>query len=119
MLLKLSTGMMVGFTALVLTCAAQQPPATPDSAAQGSADREKAGDTTVTGCLSQDAKDKDMYLITGEDGKTWNLKSTSVKLASHVSHKVTVSGKAAKEAGAGQPGDLTVSSLKMVSQTCQ
>jgi len=103
--------MMLGFTALVMTCTAQDPPAKPEQGADRAA-------TTVTGCVSQDSKDKDMFMITGEDGKAWSLKSTTVKLSSHVNHKVTVTG-TAKEANAGQPGELTVANLKMVSQTCQ
>ena len=74
---------------------------------------------TVTGCVQKDTKEKNEYLITGEDGKTWGLKSSSVKLADHVNHKVTVSGKVTKEGHENEAGDLNVSDLKMVSTSCQ
>jgi hypothetical protein len=74
---------------------------------------------TVTGCLTKDAKEKDEYVIRGEDGKTWGLKSTSVKLADHLNHKITVTGKVTKEGHENEAGDLNVSDLKMVSESCQ
>jgi len=46
---------------------------------------------TVTGCL-QKGTEAGEYSITGEDGKTWGLHSTSVKLDQHLDHKVTVTG---------------------------
>jgi hypothetical protein len=99
--------------------------------------------TSVTGCLSK-GTDKDSYTITGSDGKSYSLTSTSVKLDQHVGHKVTVTGTSAgmetgaikdttmakmdtamkmdttkgagmkKETGKGG-GTLNVSDLKMVS----
>ena len=69
--------------------------------------------------MRKDEKEKNEYLITGEDGKTWGLKSTSVKLADHLNHKVTVTGKVTKEGHESEAGDLNVSELKMVSTTCQ
>jgi len=75
---------------------------------------------TVTGCLTKEAKEKNEFLISGEDGRTWGLKSTSVKLADHLNHKVTVTGKVTKKEHEGkEAGDLKVSNLQMVSQTCQ
>src|ERR1700730_8874706 len=45
----------------------------------------------VTGCLQKgDAADE--FAITGENGKTWELRSTSVKLGDHVGHTVTITG---------------------------
>ena len=90
----------------------------------------KNGNVTVTGCL-QKGDEADEFSLTGDDGKLYDLKSSSVKLAEHVGHKVTVSGKfkaeayekgeekEAKEGGKKEAGDITVSSLKMVSSSCQ
>jgi hypothetical protein len=76
---------------------------------------------TVTGCLSQEPKEKKEFVITGEDSRTWGLKSSSVKLADHLNHKVTVTGKVTKKEheGGHEAGDLNVSNLQMISQTCQ
>lgn len=91
----------------------------------------KSGNKTVTGCL-QKGDEAGEFALTGDDGKLYDLKSSSVKLAEHVGHKVTVSGKfkpeayekgeekeEAKEGGKKEAGDITVSSLKMVSSSCQ
>ena len=90
----------------------------------------KNGNVTVTGCL-QEGDEADEFSLTGDDGKLYDLRSSSVKLAEHVGHKVTVSGlfkaeayekgeeKEAKEGGKKEAGDITVSSLKMVTSSCQ
>jgi len=119
---KLWTAMLVGVTGLVLSCGPALAQASDQSEKTGSANRNAkiTGQTmTVTGCLTKDAKEKDEYLITGEDGKTWGLKSSSVKFSDHLNHKVTVTGKVTKEGHENEAGDLNVSNLKMVSQTCQ
>lgn len=90
----------------------------------------------VTGCLQKgDAADE--FAITGENGKTWELRSTSVKLVDHVGHTVTITGvrghetkaeeakeektepKESKEAEAKEAGDLRVTNLDMVSESCK
>jgi hypothetical protein len=77
-------------------------------------------EVTATGCLTKEAKEKNEFLITGEDGRTWGLKSTSVKLADHLNHKVTVTGKVTKKEHEGnEAGDLKVSTLQMISANCQ
>jgi hypothetical protein len=92
----------------------------------------KGGNTTVTGCL-QKGDEADEFSLTAEDGKLYDLRSSSVKLAEHVGHKVTVTGKfkpeadekeeneakESKEGGKKDVGDIQVSSLKMVSSSCQ
>jgi hypothetical protein len=93
---------------------------------------EKAAHTqTVTGCL-QKGDEAGEFSITGEDGKTWGLRSSTVKLDQHLGHKVTVTGSSSHESKAEEKkegqvekasskeeyGDLDVSSLKMVSATC-
>jgi hypothetical protein len=89
---------------------------------------------TVTGCL-QKGDEPSEFSITGEDGKTWGLRSVSVKLDQHVGHQVTVTGTAARETKAeenkeqkeGQVErasskeeyrDLRITTLKMVSDAC-
>ena len=121
MLQKVSSAIFAGMLALVLTCGLARAQAS-DSDKQGSADRSAkivGQSMTVTGCLTKDAKEKDEYVIKGEDGKTWGLKSTSVKLADHLNHKITVTGKVTKEGHENEAGDLNVSDLKMVSESCQ
>ena len=89
---------------------------------------------TVTGCLEKSGEPSE-FSITGEDGKSWGLRSVSVKLDQHIGHQVTVTGTAARETKAeenkekkdGQVEkasskeeyrDLRVITLKMVSDTC-
>jgi hypothetical protein len=90
----------------------------------------------VTGCL-QKGDSADEFAIAGEDGKTWELRSKTVKLDEHVGHTVTVTGvrhnettaeaakeektegKESKEAETKEAGDLSVTSLKMVSDSCK
>jgi hypothetical protein len=86
---------------------------------------------TVTGCL-QKGDEPDEFSITGEDGKTWGLSSSSIKLAEHIGHQVTVTGSPARETKAGEKkegevekasskeeySDLRVTNLKMVSTSC-
>ena len=91
---------------------------------------DKSGNLTVTGCL-QKGDEADEFTLTGSDGKLYDLRSTSVKLGDHVGHKVTVSGKfkpekyekedekESKEGGKNEAGDIQVSTLKMVSSSCQ
>jgi len=94
---------------------------------------DKAAHTqTVTGCL-QKGDEAGEFSITGEDGKTWELTSASVKLDQHLGHKVTVTGSTSHESKAEEKkegqvekasskevyGDLDVTSLKMVSDSCK
>ena len=86
---------------------------------------------TVTGCL-QKGDQPDQFSITGEDSKSWDLRSSTVKLADHVGHQVTVTGSPTREAKAEEKkegqvenaarkevlGELRVTSLKMVSPSC-
>ena len=90
---------------------------------------------TVTGCLQKGHEPGELS-ITGEDGKTWGVTSKSVKLDEHVGHQVTLTGSARREskaqekaeekkegqmekaAGKQEYGDLRVTDLKMVSETC-
>ncbi len=82
-----------------------------------------SGNVTVTGCL-QKGDEAGEFSITGADGKTYGLRSTSVQLEGHLGHKVTVTGKLKREENEGknentkEVGDLDVSNLKMVSTSC-
>jgi len=99
--------------------------------------RPKHSEITVTGCL-QKGDSADEFAITGENGKTWELRSGgTVKLAEHVGHTVTIAGvrhhetkaeeakeqktemKESKEEEEKEAGDLRVTSLKMVSDSCK
>lgn len=86
---------------------------------------------SVTGCLKQGSEVGGYYLM-GEDGKMYEL--TGSGLAAHVHHTITVTGhqvtlspaqeekKAASEkaeAGSSTYVDMKVTSVKMVSESCQ
>lgn len=88
--------------------------------------------TTVTGCL-QKGNEAGEYSIT-ENGKTYGLRSQSVDLSKHVGHKVSVTGTMKPESEAGErteasekneakeakeAGDIRVTNLKMISESCQ
>ena len=105
------------------------------AAGKAEANQKPMGHTeTVTGYL-QKGDEPGEFSIVSEDGKSWGLRSISVKLDQHVGHQVTVTGSAARETKAeenkeqkeGQVekasskeeyGDLRVTTLKMVSDTC-
>ena len=91
--------------------------------------------TTVTGCL-QKGDEANEFSITGEDGKTYGLRSSSVDLAKHLGHKVTVTGtlkaesaekekneskaaEAAEKKASPETGDIHVTNLTMVSDSCK
>ena len=99
--------------------------------------KEKADVRDVTGCLSKGDNAKE-FLLTGTDGSTWEVTSGKVALAEHVGHTVTATGvvsnatmhnmkedakDAAKDSGATKTNDehghLTVTHVKMVSESCQ
>jgi len=121
---KFSSVLIAGVFGIALTFSqaqAQTPDDSGRSQKRGAASREKmtGQNMTVTGCIQKQEKEKNEYLVKGEDGKTWGLKSSSVKLADHLNHKVTVTGKVTKEGHEDEAGDLNVTSLKMVSENCQ
>lgn len=98
-------------------------------------EKSMTGKQSVTGCL-QKGDEAGEYSITGEDGKTYGLRSTAVDLSKHVGHKVTVTGMMRPESAekqkaeasesnqkekmeSAEAGDIRVSDLKMVSDKCQ
>ena len=109
---------------------------TTSTATQEKQDKKPMSHTkTVTGCL-QKGDEPGEFSITGADGKTWGLRSSNVKLEQHVGHQVTITGSGHREskahekaeekkegqvekaAGKEEYGDLQVTDLKMVSETC-
>jgi len=87
----------------------------------------KAKRVTVTGCL-QKGDQAEEFFITGENGRNYELVSSTVKLAEHVGHKVSVTGTVIEDEdeesenpgqGEGGSGRLQVTSLKMISEACK
>jgi hypothetical protein len=115
MVQKYSSAILTGALGLALTVGL-----TPRAESKDKAGAKITGQTmTSTGCLTKEAKEKNEYLITGDDGKTWGLKSNTVKLSDHLNHKVTVTGKVTKGGHGNEAGDVNLSDLKMVSETCK
>ncbi len=105
-------------------------------------DKPKSKVRTVTGCLTK-AQGGDEYLLTGRNGSTWEVHSkdssdSQVSLSDHVGHTVTATGvvshsklhnlkedakETAKDTGATKEdkehGHLTITSIKMVSESCK
>jgi hypothetical protein len=92
---------------------------------------------TITGCLSK-GDSADEFQLTGTNGSTWEVRSDKVALADHVGHTVTATGvvshtklhnlkedakDAAKDSGVKKSdtehGHLTITSIKMVSESCK
>jgi len=59
-------------------------------AANAQKSSKSGGNVSVTGCL-QKGEEADEFSLTGDDGKLYGLRSSSVKLVEHVGHKVTFS----------------------------
>src|SRR5712692_4391583 len=91
----------------------------------------------VTGCLSKGDSAHE-FLLTGNDGSTWEVRSSRVPLAEHVGHTVTATGvvsnakmhnlkedakEAAKDSGMkksdAEHGHMTITDVKMVSESCK
>ena len=103
-----------------------------DARTEGSSEAKE--NVTVTGCLRKGG-DAGEFSIIARDGKTWELHSTSIKLDNHLGHTVTVTGPRTHESKAQEKAEekregvvkasskeeyanLAVTSLKMVSETC-
>jgi len=99
--------------------------------------KEKADVRDVTGCLSKVDSAKE-FLLTGTDGSTWEVRSSRVHLAEHVGHTVTATGvvsnakmhnlkedakETAKDSGMkksdAEHGHMTITDVKMVSESCK
>lgn len=100
----------------------------------------KSKTRTITGCLSKgdNSATSNEYLLTGEDGSTWEVRSDNVSLGQHVGHTVTATGvishstmhnmkedskTMAHDTGVKKEntehGHMTITDLKHVSDTCQ
>lgn len=99
--------------------------------------KSKSKERTITGCLAQgDSSNK--FVLNGNDGSTWDVKSDSVSLADHVGHTITAKGtisnvtmhnakEEAKDAATSagmkknndEHGDMEIASVKMVSKSCK
>jgi hypothetical protein len=99
--------------------------------------KSKSDVRTITGCLSK-GDSADEFLLTGNNGSTWEVRSSEVALADHVGHTVTATGAVsnatmhnmkedtkdmAADSGVKknntEHGHMTVTSLKHVSSTCE
>jgi hypothetical protein len=102
-----------------------------------SSGKSKSDVRTITGCLAQGSS-SDKYVLNGNDGSTWDVKSDTVALADHIGHTITAKGtvsnvtmhnmkEEAKDAASSagmkksnnEHGDLEVASVKMVSKSCK
>ena len=98
--------------------------------------KDKADVRDVTGCLSK-GDSANEFLLTGNDGSTWEVRSSKVALAEHVGHTVTATGvvsntamhnmkedtkDAAKDSGMkksnAEHGHLKPTEVQMISDTC-
>ena len=114
MMYKYSTTILTGVCGLALAFGLP-----PHADAKDKAAKITGQTMSATGCLTKESKEKNEYMITGEDGKTWGLKSNTVKLNDHLNHKVTVTGKVTKGEHGNEAGDANVTALTMVSDTCK
>lgn len=92
---------------------------------------------TVTGCLSQGDSTNE-FVLTANDGSTWEVRSDKVTLAGHVGHTIAATGvvshakahnlkedakQAASDTGAtkqrAEHGHMMITDVKMVSDSCQ
>ncbi len=108
-------------------------------AAQDTSDsgKSKSDTRTVTGCLSK-GDSANEFLLTGNDGSTWEVRSSSVSLGDHVGHTVSATGvvknstahnmkEDTKDMAADahmtksndEHGHMTITDVQMVSESCQ
>jgi len=99
--------------------------------------KSKSDIRTITGCLSK-GDSADEFMLAGNDGSTWEVRSSRVSLAGHVGHTISATGvgsnaklhnlkedtkDAATDSGMkkadSEHGHLTITEVKMVSHSCQ
>lgn len=102
-----------------------------------SPDKSKSDTRTITGCLTR-GDNANEFLLTANDGSTWEVRSNTVSLADHIGHTVTATEvvnhpmahnmkEDAKEAATDahmkksdtEHGHMTITDVKMVSHSCQ
>lgn len=105
-------------------------------AQDAASDKSKADTRTVTGCLTK-GDSADEFLLTGKDGSTWEVRSSTVGLADHVGHTVSATGvvsnstmhnlkEDAKDAASdahlkkesAEHGHMKITDVQMVSDSC-
>jgi hypothetical protein len=110
-----------------ILCAAQ------DEYGQGGSKGKSTSQTKVTGCL-QKGDEPDEYSIT-DNGKTYGLRSSKIDLSKHLGHMVSVTGtlkpesaeseasekneKSEKHEAGKEAGDIQVTNLKMIKESCK
>ena len=105
---------------------------------EANSDSKSKSDTrTITGCLSKGDSSSE-FLLTANDGSTWEVRGDAVSLAEHVGQTVSATGvvknatahnlkEDAKDAAAdahlkknrSEHGHMTVTSVDMVSNSCR
>jgi hypothetical protein len=99
--------------------------------------KEKGNVREITGCLSKGDSAQE-FLLTGNDGSTWEVRSSRVALGKHVGHTITATGvvshakmhnmkedtkEMAKDTGMKKSdtehGHMKITAIKMVSDSCQ
>jgi hypothetical protein len=100
-------------------------------------DKSKSDTRTITGCLTQ-GDNANEFMLTGQDGSTWEVRSSSVSLEKHVGHEIEATGvvnhatahnmkEDAKDAATDahmkkndtEHGHMTITDVKMVSHSCK
>jgi hypothetical protein len=95
-------------------------------------DQSHAKTRSITGCL-QNGDNSHEYKLIAKDGGRWDLKSDSVNMSEHVGHMVKVTGvvsnatahnmkedmKKGVDKDSNETGDMTVTNLTMVSNSCR
>jgi hypothetical protein len=106
-----------------------------------SSDTKSKSDTrTIAGCLSKgdNSASSNEYLLTANDGSTWEVRSDTVSLADHVGHTVSATGvvknatahnlkEDAKDAAhdahmkkdTSEHGHMTITDVQMISKSCE
>jgi len=108
------------------------------SAQQNATQNTASGKKTmsITGCVNK-GQETGGYFLKDDNGKMWELTDADAKVADHVGHKVTLTGMSTRESkseeakkataekaeaaevGGKHSGDFAVSSVKMISESCQ
>ncbi len=92
---------------------------------------------TITGCVSK-GDSADEFMLTGNDGSTWEVRSSAVSLGDHVGHTVAATGvvsnskmhnmkedakETAKDSGMKKSdtehGHMKITDVRMVSESCK
>lgn len=107
-------------------------------AQEATSDSKSKSDTrTITGCVSK-GDGSNEYLLTANDGSTWEVRSDAVSLGEHLGHTVAATGvvknatahnlkEDAKDAAGdahmkknnSEHGHMTITDVQMVSESCQ